>query len=153
VNESPPNQEPLTKNHKPLTNKPIKKKTPTSVEPPEGVSVSVWKDFCQLRKTKRAALSTTALDSIRREALKAGWTLEDALRESCARGWTGFKATWVNVDPTLQWHGKGSTVTTVPSSNKPDPALEKIKADALRAVPMPAAVKAKFNELLKRVGS
>jgi uncharacterized protein YdaU (DUF1376 family) len=153
VNESPPNQEPLTKNQEPLTNKPIKKKTPTSVEPPDGVSASVWKDFCQLRSTKRAALSATALDAIRREALKAGWTLEDALRESCARGWTGFKASWVNVEATGQWTGKGGTVTTVPSSNKPDPALEKIKADALKAVPMPAAVKAKFNELLQRVGS
>ena len=152
VNESAPNQEPLTTNQEPKTKKPIKNKTATFVEPPEGVSESVWKDFCQLRTAKRAALSSTALDSIRREALKAGWTMEDALRESCARGWTGFKASWVNVEPSSPWSGKSSTITTVPGSNLPDPALEKIKADSLSAVPMPESVKAKFNELLRRVG-
>jgi hypothetical protein len=26
----------------------------------------------------------------------AGWTLENALAECCTRGWTGFKAEWVN---------------------------------------------------------
>jgi hypothetical protein len=55
----------------------------------------VWSDFCQHRKAKGAKLTQTAMDGITREADKAGWTLENALRECCSRGWTGFKADWV----------------------------------------------------------
>lgn len=64
----------------------------TDVAPPDGVSIQVWKDFVKSRKVK---LTQTALDGIKREADKAGWPLEDALRECCARGWRGFKADWV----------------------------------------------------------
>jgi len=77
---------------------PIKKNT-SAVAPPDGVSESVWQDFCQHRKDKKAKLTQTALDGITREAAKAGWTLEAALSECCARGWTGFKADWVSDKP------------------------------------------------------
>jgi hypothetical protein len=63
-----------------------------TVEPPDGVSIQVWKDFVKSRKVK---LTQTALDGIQREAIKAGWSLDDAMRECCARGWRGFKAEWV----------------------------------------------------------
>lgn len=62
---------------------------------PEGVSDEVWKDFIDLRKAKRAPLNATALKAIEREAAKAGWTLNDAIAESVARGWQSFKADWV----------------------------------------------------------
>ena len=62
---------------------------------PEGVLNEVWKDFIDLRKAKRAPLNGTALKGIEREAAKAGWTLNDALAESVARGWQSFKAEWV----------------------------------------------------------
>ena len=62
---------------------------------PECVSDEVWIDFLDLRKAKRAPLSNTALEAIEREAEKAGWTLNDAIAESVARGWQGFKASWV----------------------------------------------------------
>lgn len=62
---------------------------------PDGVSKSVWDDFQQLRKAKRAPLTETALASIQREATAAGWTLEAALSECSARGWQAFKAEWV----------------------------------------------------------
>ena len=70
-------------------------KADSSIAKPEAVSQEVWGDFLSLRKEKRAKLTSTALAGIRREADKAGWTLENALTESCARGWTGFKAEWV----------------------------------------------------------
>ncbi len=130
-----------------------KQNTATFVAPPDGVSDLVWLDFCQLRKTKRAHLSSTAIEVIRREADKAGWTLEQALRESCARGWTGFKANWVNVQAVPTWADKTPFTTTVPGNDKPDPALEKIKADRLIAVPMPEHVKVHFRELFQRSGS
>jgi len=77
-------QSPVTKHQSPVIN-----------TPPEGVSESVWKDFLSLRKSKRAAVTKTALQGIEREAQKAGLTLQAALQEMCARGWTGFKAEWL----------------------------------------------------------
>lgn len=62
---------------------------------PVEVSESVWTDWLAHRKAKHAAVTATALSAIEREAEKAGMSLEAALAESCARGWTGFKADWV----------------------------------------------------------
>ena len=60
-----------------------------------GVSPQIARDFTALRKAKKAAITKTAVDGIRREADKAGLTLESALAMCCERGWTGFKAEWV----------------------------------------------------------
>lgn len=62
---------------------------------PDGVEQSIWNDFLELRKAKRAPISNTSLAAIEREADKAGWSLNDALAECAARGWQGFKADWV----------------------------------------------------------
>jgi uncharacterized protein YdaU (DUF1376 family) len=97
-NEAPPNHEPRTINQEPLTNKPLVRNT-SAIAPPVGISQSVWTDFVQLRKDKKAKLTQTAIDGIEAESVKAGWPLEDALRECCARGWTGFKAEWVADKP------------------------------------------------------
>jgi len=81
-----------TINHKPLTikHKPIK----DNYVSPVGVSPEVWQDFVQQRKAKKAAITETAIKGIEREANKAGISLNAALQEICARGWTGFKAEW-----------------------------------------------------------
>lgn len=63
---------------------------------PDDVSGDVWSDFLALRRAKKAPLTETALAGIRREADKAGWSLEAALSECVVRGWQGFKADWVN---------------------------------------------------------
>ena len=83
----------LNINHKPLTIKqePIK----DNYGSPEGVSLEVWQDFVKQRKAKKAAITETAIKGIQREANKAGITLNAALQEICARGWTGFKAEWM----------------------------------------------------------
>jgi uncharacterized protein YdaU (DUF1376 family) len=60
-----------------------------------GISEQVAQDFLKIRKAKRAPLTHTALDGIKREATKAGMALEAALAMCCERGWTGFKADWV----------------------------------------------------------
>jgi len=39
---------------------------------------------------------------------------------------------------------------TVPSSNLPDPALEKIKTDALKAAPMPDHIRQAMQEIRKK---
>jgi len=87
VNEPPPNQEPITNNHKP--------KNTNTVAPPYGVTVMVWQDWLKLRKAKKAAVTQTALDGIQREADKAGVSLQTVLETCCERGWTGFKAEWL----------------------------------------------------------
>lgn len=61
-----------------------------------GVSDQVIKDFTLHRKNKKAAITETAINGIKREAIKAGITLEAALIECCERGWVGFKADWYN---------------------------------------------------------
>ena len=60
-----------------------------------GIDPVVVADFRKLRASKKAPITETAVDGIRREAAKAGVTLEAALRTCCERGWTGFKAEWV----------------------------------------------------------
>jgi uncharacterized protein YdaU (DUF1376 family) len=74
------NQEPLTKNH---------------INTPEGVSESVFKDYLEVRKTKKAKWTDTALKGLTKEAEKAGLSLQEAMELCCARGWVGFKADWV----------------------------------------------------------
>ena len=68
---------------------------PSAMENPDGVSEQTWADFKKLRLAKRAPITARAIEGIAAEAMKAGMTLEAALRECCARGWTGFKADWV----------------------------------------------------------
>ena len=109
------------------------KKKATSVAPPSGVSDSVWQEFKSLRKAKKAPITQRAIDAITSEANKAGWTLEKALEECVVRGWQAFKADWV----ATKANPADIVRLTVPSKNEPDPALEKIKADALKAAPMP----------------
>ena len=65
---------------------------------PVNVQETTWSDFLQVRKAKKAPVTAAAISGIEREARKAGWSLEKALVECCARGWAGFKAEWVNKD-------------------------------------------------------
>jgi hypothetical protein len=62
---------------------------------PFNVDEQIWSDFLALRKVKKAPMTVTALAGIKREADKAGWSIEKAIAECVARGWTGFKADWV----------------------------------------------------------
>jgi uncharacterized protein YdaU (DUF1376 family) len=87
------NQEPITNNHKPIEKN--KRASAPVVAKPDEVTDQTWTDFLAHRKLKRATVSDTVLDSIRREAQKAGWSLDAALRECVARNWQGFKAEWV----------------------------------------------------------
>jgi uncharacterized protein YdaU (DUF1376 family) len=85
----------LTNNQEPVTSNHIEKNTPRQrVERPDDVTETVWEAFLQLRKGKRAAVSDVALKAIRKEASKAGLSLDAAMQEMCARGWTGFKSEW-----------------------------------------------------------
>jgi len=84
------------------------------IQAPEGVTIQTWQDFQKLRKTQKAPLTQSALDGIKSEATKAGWSLDDAMRECCARGWRGFKAKWV-IDQQFN-NRQIHAVQTVPSN-------------------------------------
>lgn len=102
VNEPPPNHKPLTNNQEPITNKQDKEKpqaaeraSRSSVSKPDDVDIQVWSDWVAHRKAKKAPVTQTALDGIAREATKANITMQTALQTMCERGWTGFKAEWL----------------------------------------------------------
>ena len=88
------NQEPITNNHKPIKDK------ATVVATPDGVSSSVWDDFVKHRKAKKAQITQLVIDGIQKEADKAGFSLEDALKETVLRNWQSFKAEWVETKQT-----------------------------------------------------
>jgi len=92
VNEAPPNQEPITINHKPIKN----------ITPPEGVNMGLWEDYLKVRKAAKKPLTETALKGLIREAEKAKISLSDALQTCCERSWVGFKAEWVLKPQTTQ---------------------------------------------------
>ena len=75
-----------------------KRQRQNTVACPNGVSPLTWSDFLQHRKAMKAPVTESSLKGLEREAGKAGWSLEKALVECCARGWRGFKAEWVQKD-------------------------------------------------------
>ena len=85
-----------TNNHKPITN---------NINKPESVSEDVWNDFLNHRKTRKSAVTERVINSITKEAKKAGWTLDDTLTEIVNRGWNSFKAEWVvkQQQPQMDW--------------------------------------------------
>lgn len=125
--------EQLTTNHKPLTNKP-KRDSATSVACPDSVSQQVWDDWMTVRKEKKAkTLTETGWNQFVKQVEKAGWSMEQAISHCCLKQWVGFEAAWVMPKP----NPADIVRLTVPSRNEPDPALEKIKADAKKAAPLP----------------
>ena len=90
------NQQPITNNQQPITKEEgVGRKKAAPAICPEGVPQTVWDDFVKQRASQKAPLTETALEGIQREAVKAGVTMEWALRECCSRGWRGFKSEWV----------------------------------------------------------
>ena len=78
-----------------INTKPTRKRASSApVEKPVDVSEHVWMSFLTVRKTKKAAVTDLAILGIRREAVKANISLEQALTICCERGWAGFKADW-----------------------------------------------------------
>ena len=134
-----------TNNHKPITNN-QNTKAPV-VAAPDGVSQSTWESFVRQRKAKKAQITPLVLDGIKREADKAGWPLEDALKEVVIRNWQSFKAEWVaKTTVTNKFDVAHSTAPPPPNQ---DAALKKIEEDRKKAVPIPANIREKIAALKK----
>ncbi len=89
-----------TINQEPITIKPSKEKIIKKEIEPElkkllhDVEDQVIKDFSILRKQKKAPITESAVNGLRREAAIAGIDLQTALIACCQNGWQGFKAEW-----------------------------------------------------------
>jgi uncharacterized protein YdaU (DUF1376 family) len=142
--KSDANQEPRTKNQQ------IKKAT--VVATPDGVSDSVWQEFIAHRKTKKAKVTDLVIEGIYKEAEKAGWTLEDALKETIVRNWQSFKADWVQPRQTYAPFNRFDVahVTTPPPPNQ-DAALRKIEEDRKNATPPSLEVLARMAALRQEI--
>lgn len=101
VKKSPPSnttKTPVTVTPKPLRTTNRKKNTKRNgcaVAKPDDVTSQTWEDFMDHRKRMKANVTVTALNGIRSQADKAGWSMEAALIELVTQGWRGFKADWV----------------------------------------------------------
>ena len=102
---------PKLKDNGKVNHKDKQKTTPSSssssssskiINTPEGVSESLFKDFLEVRKAKKAKWTETALKGLQREATKANMTLEQVMQICCERGWAGFKAEWAKDTPASQ---------------------------------------------------
>ena len=131
------NHKPLTINHKP--------ETTNQVNTPDGVSQSVWQEFVNHRKSKKAQVTQLVIDGIQKEADKAGFSLEDALKEVVVRNWQGFKAEWVLPKPTF---GDMARVSVAPVQGR-DPALLKLDEDRKHTGPPPPEIMAQIRNALK----
>ena len=122
-----------------------KRQRATSVAPPIGVSQSVWQEFVNHRKSKKAQVTQLVIDGIQKEADKAGFSLEDALKEVVVRNWQGFKAEWVLPKPTF---GDMARVSVAPVQGR-DPALLKLDEDKKHTGPPPPEIMAQIRNALK----
>jgi hypothetical protein len=145
----------------PETERETETKRETKTEPPDGVSSEVWLSFVKHRKSKKAQITPLVMQSIEREAAKAGWTMDAVLTEIVVRNWQSFKAEWVST-PAQQ--PKAAPVsfaqqaadiarTTVPSRIDRDPALVQLEDDFKKAVPMPDSVRQALGSLTRKIAS
>lgn len=91
-----PNQEPLTTNHKPETNK---KNIPLNFDSwPAQPSEQVWKDWMAMRKSQKAPVSQTVVDRLGKvlsQCVANGFTVDDCLGLGVMRNWRGLELDWV----------------------------------------------------------
>lgn len=89
-----------------VESKPKKEIKTQRLQKPEELTDEFWQDFLAYRKQKKAPVTERVISLLRKEAKKAGWTLEEVINEMMVRNWTGFKADWVKddwKDPNAHW--------------------------------------------------
>lgn len=99
------NQEPINNNQEPKVSTRNK-----VVAKPDDIEDHVWNDWLQLRKAKKAPVTETVVNGARKEATKAGMSLNQFFREWCLRGSQGLKAEWINKDQTKLTAHQASTL-------------------------------------------
>ena len=138
---SPPNATPIaTINHKPITNnqkKILGKRLANDFSLP-----LEWEQFCQQTRPELSPVKTF-------DQFKDYW-IAQAGQKGVKLDWFATWRNWVRSTNAPKQNPYDVARVTVPSSNLPDPALEKIKADAKKAAPIPLEVLAKMAQLRGR---
>ena len=109
---------------------------------PSNVSMEVWKEFVAHRKLKKATVTQLVIDGIVKEANKAGWPIEDALKEVIIRNWKSFKAEWV----AAKQNPADVVRQTVPSKQERDPELVRLEEERKLAVKPNPEMMAKLKQ-------
>ena len=91
------------------TNKKTKQKSAVVLLAEFGIEGQLAEDFIAHRKSKKATITETALNGYKREADKAGITLEEAIAIAIERDWRGFNASWI-------W--RGDSIATATNTRK-----------------------------------
>ena len=92
-----------------------------------------WEDFCQQTRPELSPVKTF-------DQFKDYW-IAQAGQKGVKLDWFATWRNWVRSTNAPKQNPADIVRLTVPSRNEPDPALEKIKADALKAAPMPDFVR------------
>ena len=139
---SPPNATPIaTNNHKPITNN-QEKKTLGKRLASDFSFPREWEDFCQQTRPELSPVKTF-------DQFKDYW-IAQAGQKGVKLDWFATWRNWVRSTNAPKVNPADRVRLTVAPSNEPDPALEKIKADALKAAPIPLEVLAKMAELRRK---
>lgn len=131
-----------------------KKETKSAIACPPDVGKQEWEDWLSLRKAKKAPVTETVLKSARKEAEKAGITLNAFLTIWCARGSQGLQADWLKTNERQSFAQQAADIarSTVPTQNTGrDPVLIKLEQERLKAVPPSIETLAKMAELKRKV--
>jgi uncharacterized protein YdaU (DUF1376 family) len=139
---SPPNATPIaTNNHKPITNNQEKKALGKRLANDFSFPLE-WEQFC--KETRPELHPTRTFDQF-----KDYW-IAQAGQKGVKLDWFATWRNWVRNTNAPKTNPADNIRLTVPPSNEPDAALEKIKADDKKAAPIPLEVLAKMAELRKR---
>ena len=137
VSKHNPNQEPITNNQEPIDkNKRGSRLAQDFFFPKE------WCDFLVEQRPELNAQQTF-------EKFKDYW-IAQAGQKGVKLDWFATWRNWVRNTNAPKLNPADIVRLTVPSKNEPDPALEKIKADDLKAAPIPLEVLAKMAELRRK---
>ena len=132
---------PLTNNHKPITNN-QEKKTLGKRLASDFSFPKEWAEFCQ---QARPELHPTKVF----DQFKDYWIAQSG-QKGVKLDWFATWRNWVRNTNAPKTNPADNIRLTVPPSNEPDPELEKIKADAKKAAPIPLEVLAKMAELRRK---
>ena len=137
---SPPNQPPIaTINYKPITINQDKKTQRGTRLANDFHFPKEWEDFCKETRPELSPIQTF-------DKFKDYW-ISQAGQKGVKLDWFATWRNWVRNTNAPKVNPADISRVTVPSNNQPDPALEKIKADAKMAAPIPLEVLAKMAAL------
>jgi len=90
------------------SNKGKKKKEKRETKKPHDVSDDTWADFVEHRKNRKSLVTERVIEMFRKQAQKAGISLDEAMQISVTRGWIGFEAEWLESAKNKRMHHAGN---------------------------------------------